>query len=274
MDSEKLYAIKIVRLDKNPVSNIKTFKNEVNVLQKLSHPNIVSMHESGVDGVLTNPNWSQKEVAYTVLNLAKRGDLFNWVKKFKGLSEEVARYFIKQLIEALDHCHKKGYAHKDIKLVNLLIDENFNLLLADFGFSDLLHGEDGDGLQYTACGTDSYMAPELHGSQPYNGCSADLFSIGCVLFATVVGHPAFGKAMPNDITYKYFFKHRIDKFWKKHESWNPEVIQNLSEEFKSLIECLLALNPVHRASLSEIQVHPWYKGVSATRAEVWMELVQ
>lgn len=62
----------------------------------------------------------------------------------------------------MEYLHKAGFAHRDMKPENVLYDSNFNLKLADFGFSTLLAGKDGSGLLHTILGTESYMAPEIH----------------------------------------------------------------------------------------------------------------
>lgn len=268
LNDGKNYAVKILNPDTNYESNLRAFTTEAKILNELNHPNIVKLHEHGLDGVLTEPNGTQSTVVYSVLELASGGEIFDWVKRYKRFSEPVALFFFKQLLAALRHCHQHGYSHSDIKLENLLLDENLNLILADFGFSTSLAGEDGNGFLTTFKGTENYMAPELHSFKPYNGSRADLFSAGVTLFTLAVGHPPFRKAVVNDVTYKYFYSNRLDLFWKQHAQWNKNVIKSLSNEFKSLIACLLAVKPVNRASLSEVQAHPWCKGKVATLAQV------
>lgn len=79
---------------------------------------------------------------YTVLEYAKNGILFDKLKCGKPFDEEVARYYFQQLIGALEYLHLKGFVHRDLKLENLLLDEENNLKLADFGFSTVIIGRD------------------------------------------------------------------------------------------------------------------------------------
>ena len=81
--------------------------------------------------------------------------------------ENVARYFFKQILEALDFMHNKGYAHRDLKPENILIDMNTTIKIADFGFAGPIEGRDGSGYLKTLLGTNSYMAPEIHLNKPY-----------------------------------------------------------------------------------------------------------
>ena len=87
--------------------------------------------------------------------------------------------------------HDSDVCHRDIKLENLLLDQNFNLKVSDLGFSTNLKGHQGNSLLYTCKGTPGYMAPELFTSKGYNGELADVFALGVVLFALVMGRPPF-----------------------------------------------------------------------------------
>jgi len=81
------------------------------------------------------------------------------------------------------------------------MDLNSNLKLADFGFSAPLSGRDGSGQLKTPLGTRSYMAPEIHNKQGYDGALVDVFAAGIILFITYAGHPPFRQALPNDEHY-------------------------------------------------------------------------
>lgn len=106
------------------------------------------------------------------------------------------------MIDGLAYLHNKGICHRDMKPENLLYDDDFNLKIADFGFATTLAGRDGDGLLRTILGTESYMCPEIHKKEKYEGASADLFAAGIILFILITGHPPFMKADPKDPYYK------------------------------------------------------------------------
>jgi len=109
-------------------------------------------------------------------------------------SEEMARFYFRQLIISLEYLHNQGYAHRDLKPENLLFGKNYNLKLADFGFAKAL----GEDKLSTHLGTESYMAPEILLKMDYSGTSVDLFAAGIVLFIMYSGTPAFTTALTSD----------------------------------------------------------------------------
>ena len=117
-----------------------------------------------------------------MLELAQGGCLFDIIAQTGRMSEDLARYYFKQFMEGLDHCHTAGVSHRDLKPENLLLGEDYNLKLADFGYAAPVTGRDGSGYLETHCGTMGYMAPEIHLRQKYNGQSVDLFSAAIILF--------------------------------------------------------------------------------------------
>jgi MAP/microtubule affinity-regulating kinase len=86
------------------------------------------------------------------------GDLLSFVKKRSKLSEPMAKFIFKQIIEALDYIHSKGIVHRDIKLDNILIDLQNNIKICDFGVSRQI--KKGD-VMHDQCGTPAYIAPEI-----------------------------------------------------------------------------------------------------------------
>jgi len=119
-------------------------------------------------------------------------------------------------MEGLDHCHQSGIAHRDLKPENLLLDHQYCLKIADFGFAAPVEGRDGSGNLTTKLGTLNYMAPEIHLKQPYNGKSVDLFAAAIILFIMVAQHPPFTTAQPTDPFYRCLAANRADIFWKTH----------------------------------------------------------
>ena len=106
------------------------------------------------------------------------------------------------------HIYEQGYVHRDIKLENLLLDNDFNLKLIDFGFV-----AKNEGLLDKKCGTKCNMAPELHKGKPYCGEKVDIFALGVILSTMVAGHRPFMQAKPNDRHYKLFLLKEFDVFW-------------------------------------------------------------
>jgi len=91
------------------------------------------------------------------------------------------RFFLEQLIDVLSYLDKKNVAHRDFKLENILVDNNLNLKVADFGFATYKNVEKLS----TYRGTKTYMAPEIKEGKTYDGRKVDIFSIGVILYILV-----------------------------------------------------------------------------------------
>ncbi|CAN1811969.1 CBL-interacting serine/threonine-protein kinase 6 [Linum perenne] len=96
-----------------------------------------------------------------------------------------------KLISAIDFCHSRGVYHRDLKPENLLLDEEGNLKVTDFGLSAFSEHLKQDGLLHTTCGTPAYVAPEVIKKKGYNGAKADLWSCGVILYVLLAGFLPF-----------------------------------------------------------------------------------
>jgi len=268
------YAVKyLAKTGDNALTNtcLDLVINEVNVMSNLDHPNIVKLHEYSDKGVINKANGKNIPVLYLVLDLITGGELFDYVAIGGKFSEKIARHYFKQLITALEFIHNKGYAHRDIKAENLLLDSDFNLKLADFGFSAPLIGKDGSGLLKTYKGTEGYMAPEILAHQSYSGEKVDLFAVGVLLFIMVAQHPPFRKASATDGLYK-MFRNQNDTYWKKVAVGKPPG--TFSEDLKRLINSLLAFNPKDRPTITEIKSLMWFNEEDVTPEELREEFAK
>nr|GMD64315.1 CBL-interacting protein kinase 2-like [Ipomoea batatas]GMD67060.1 CBL-interacting protein kinase 2-like [Ipomoea batatas] len=150
-------AIKVIDKDKVlRVGLMDQIKREISVMRLVRHPNILHLYEV----------MATKTKIYFVLELAKGGELFNKVAKGK-LKPDVAWKYFQQLINAVDFCHSRGVYHRDLKPENLLLDEDENLKISDFGLSALAESKHQDGLLHTICGTPAYVAPEKIGKAQF-----------------------------------------------------------------------------------------------------------
>ncbi|KAK8307723.1 hypothetical protein V6Z11_D02G005300 [Gossypium hirsutum] len=174
-------AIKIVDKEKVlKVGMIDQIKREISVMRLVRHPNVIELYEV----------MATKTKIYFVMEYAKGGELFNKVVKGK-LKEDAARKYFQQLISAVDFCHSRGVCHRDLKPENLLLDENCNLKVTDFGLSALAESKQQDGLLHTTCGTPAYVAPEVINRRGYDGCKADIWSCGVILYVLLAGYLPF-----------------------------------------------------------------------------------
>lgn len=184
-------------------------------MKQLKHKHIIELLDEGWDKYIKKDG-SSKEVYYIVLENAKGGELFDYIQESGAFSEDEARYYFRQLLDGLDYCHRTGLAHRDLKPENLLLDRNFDLKIADFGFAAPVEGRTGDGFLETHKGTENYMAPEIHDGKPYRGREVDLFSAATILFIMVTQHPPFTYATLDDPFYQLIGKNRSDLFWEAH----------------------------------------------------------
>jgi len=179
------------------------------------------------------------------------------------MSETLARSVFAQVLDALSHMHSKNVAHLDLKIENLLIDENFNLKLTDFDLSQNLDDSFLEGR-----GTPGYRAPEIKEGTGKNFVAADIYSLGVILFILFSGIPPYtevDKGMTTEFDPFYRIMRKCpEKFWEVHakHKQNPEFY---SKEFISLVNWMLSEAPADRPSLEQIVNHPWFQ------QEIWTD---
>ncbi|XP_020595061.1 CBL-interacting serine/threonine-protein kinase 11-like [Phalaenopsis equestris] len=209
-------------------------KREAAILRRLRHPNIIRIHE-----VLAS-----RTKIHFVLDLAMGGDLFSRIASFGRLTEHLSRRYFRQLISAVAYGHSHGIFHRDLKLENLLLDENCDLKLCDFGLAAAPDKNPVDGLFHTLCGTPAYVAPEILTQKGYRPAVADIWSCGVVLFALNAGYLPF-----NDTNIATLYR-KIYRGEYRCPKWT-------SPNLKHLIGRLLDTNPDTRITVNEIFRDPW-----------------
>lgn len=210
-------------------------KREISIMRRLRHPNIVRLLE-----VLANT----KKI-YFVLEFAKGGELFAKVARSR-FSENLSRRYFQQLISAVGYCHSRGVYHRDLKPENLLLDENWNLKVTDFGLSALTEQIRPDGLLHTLCGTPAYVAPEILLKKGYDGAKVDIWSCGIILFVLNAGYLPFNDS-------------NLMALYRKIYNGEFRVPKWTSPDLKRLLSRLLDTNPQTRISVDEIINDPWFK---------------
>ncbi|KAL4395067.1 hypothetical protein AHAS_Ahas02G0214900 [Arachis hypogaea] len=164
----------------------------------------------------------------------------------KGEKNPTARRYFQQLISAVDYCHSRGVCHRDLKPENLLLDENGNLKVSDFGLSAIAESRHQDGLLHTTCGTPAYVAPEVILRKGYDGFKADIWSCGVILYVLLAGYLPF-----RDSNLMEMYK-KIGKGQFKFPSWFPPDV-------KRLLSRILDPNPRTRISMAKIMESSWFK---------------
>lgn len=229
-------AVKVIDKEKVlKVGMIDQIKREISVMRRIRHPNIVELYEV----------MASKTKIYFVMEYVRGGELFDKVVKGK-LKEESARKYFQQLIGAIDYCHSRGVYHRDLKPENLLLDENGDLKVTDFGLSALFESRRQDGLLHTTCGTPAYVAPEVINRRGYDGAKADIWSCGVILFVLLAGYLPF-----KDPNIMELYK-KISKGDFKCPNWFPP-------EGRKLLVKILDPNPSTRITLDKIKENWWFK---------------
>ncbi|KAG2672916.1 hypothetical protein I3843_13G056400 [Carya illinoinensis] len=229
-------AIKVIDKEKVlKVGLIDQIKREISVMRLVRHPYIIHLYEV----------MATKTKIYFVMEYAKGGELFNKVAKGR-LKEDVARKYFRQLIDAVDFCHSRGVYHRDIKPENLLLDENEDLKVSDFGLSALADSKRQDGLLHTTCGTPAYVAPEVINRKGYDGAKADIWSCGVVLYVLLAGYLPF-----HDSNLMEMYR-KIGKAEYRCPNWFPP-------EVRRLLMKMLDPNPSTRASIEKIKESSWLR---------------
>ncbi|GAB2300764.1 CBL-interacting protein kinase 18 [Dionaea muscipula] len=229
-------AIKIIDKEKVlKVGMMDQIKREISVMRLVRHPNVVRLYEV----------MATRSKIYFVMEYVKGGELFNKVAKGK-LNEDVARRYFQQLVSAVDYCHSRGVYHRDLKPENLLLDEDGNLKVSDFGLSALAETKRQDGLLHTTCGTPAYVAPEVIHRKGYDGAKADIWSCGVVLFVLLAGYLPFQDANLMEMYRK------IGKAEFKFPNWFPPDVRRLLSK-------ILDPDPNTRISTAKIMESSWFK---------------
>lgn len=206
-------------------------KREFEYMRALQHPHIIKLYE-----VISTPS----DIIF-VLEYA-RGELFNYIVHNGRLSESQARRFFQQLISGIEYSHRLKIVHRDLKPENVLLDDDNNVKIADFGLSNVI--SDGDFLS-TSCGSPNYAAPEVIRGGVYAGPEIDVWSSGVILFVMLCGRLPF----EDDDVHKLFGKIMHGNF---------HLPSYVSPDARHLIHAMLAVDPVKRISIGEITQHPFF----------------
>ncbi|KAI9484757.1 kinase-like domain-containing protein [Zychaea mexicana] len=275
--TNKVVAIKSVLRSKLTKKLLENLESEISILKGIRHPHIVGLIEC------------QKTDThiYLVMEYCSMGDLSQYIKQKRtsksarrssgGLSERLARHFLKQLADALQFLRSRNLVHRDIKPQNLLLipgneedpDSNMPLLkVADFGFARFLPNAT---LADTLCGSPLYMGPEILSYQKYDA-KADLWSVGAVLYEMVTGRPPFRAQNHLELLKKIQENKDHIRFPDEKPSMNDQQQQQqypssysattttsdtigIGNDLKDLIRKLLKKDPVERITFDKFFMH-------------------
>ncbi|RHZ08464.1 hypothetical protein DYB26_006619 [Aphanomyces astaci] len=255
-ETDERVAIKVLDKDKIQKQNMGAqIKKEISIMKMVRNRHVVVLKE-----VLAS-----RTKIFIVLELITGGELFDKIVSEGRFNEETARFYFRQLVNGVEYCHSQGVCHRDLKpgtfpnllhldslhaaVENLLLDENGDLKISDFGLSALYEGGGPDGaegsrasLLHTTCGTPNYVAPEVLADKGYDGRAADVWSIGVILYVLLAGFLPF-----DEPTMSALFR-KIQKAEFSYPSWfTPRV--------KTLLNKILVQNSIFLCDLFEYSFH-------------------
>ena len=233
------YALKQMNKSRASDEERERMLRERNIMRDLENPLLLKLHYA----------FQTSRFCYLVCEFAPGGDLRNFVRQSSTLSEEKAKYYIAELLLALQALHSDCIIYRDLKLDNVLVTIDGHIKLADFGFARRI--EDKQKFVGTICGTLSTSSPEIVRAQKYD-FRVDYYSLGALIYEFLTGKPLYEEKDAEEIMLKIVYG-------------TPDFPKDMSKELKNLISRLLCKNPDQRLGskkgLEEIFQHKWFKGI-------------
>ncbi|KAL7074323.1 hypothetical protein ACQ4LE_006213 [Meloidogyne hapla] len=224
-----------------------SLENEIRVLKKLRHNNIVQLYDT----------FDEKHYVYLVMELVTGGELFDRIVAKGSYTERDASNLIRQVLEAVSFMHDNGVVHRDLKPENLLYynqDDDSKIMISDFGLSKT----EESGIMATACGTPGYVAPEVLQQKPY-GKAVDVWSIGVIAYILLCGYPPF---------YDENDANLFAQIIKGEYEFDSPYWDEISDSAKDFISHLMCCNPDQRYSCEQALAHPWISGNTARTKDI------
>ncbi|NXI09357.1 STK36 kinase, partial [Irena cyanogastra] len=231
--SAQVVALKFIPKVGRSEKELKNLQREIEIVRDLHHPNIIQMLDSFE---------TAKEVV--VVTDYAEGELFQILEDDGTLPEDQVQTIAAQLISALYYLHSHRILHRDMKPQNILLGKDGVVKLCDFGFARAMSIH--TMVLTSIKGTPLYMSPELVEERPYDH-TADLWSVGCILYELFVGTPPF---------YTNSIFQLVSLIIKDPVKWPT----TMSPVFKSFLQGLLMKDPHQRLSWPELLSHPFIAG--------------
>ncbi|KYQ91197.1 protein kinase 3 [Tieghemostelium lacteum] len=242
-NTTKLYAMKVLsKKDIMKKKQIAHTNTEKMVLSTMDHPFIVRLHYA----------FQNDDFLFLCMDYIPGGELFHHLQKAGKFPEELAKFYIAQVILALNYLHSNDIIYRDIKPENILLDEEGHIKLTDFGLSKSgitsMVGKAEGQFATTFCGTPEYLAPEIIQSKGH-GKAVDWWGVGVLLYEILAGRSPFICSNRNDM-------------YKSMIQGNLRIPMFLSSEAQDLLEKLLVPDPTKRLGSNgseEIMNHPFFE---------------
>jgi WD40 repeat protein/transcriptional regulator with XRE-family HTH domain len=191
---EREVAIKIIMPQfANHPEFIRRFETEAQLVARLEHPHIVPLYDY----------WREPNIAFLVMRLLRGGSLQKLLEE-GPLPMDMALQVMEQVGSALGVAHRVGVIHRDLKPANILLDEDHNAYLADFGIAKNLGNPDLENLTqaYAILGSPDYISPEQIRSE-FVRPQSDIYCLGVVLYEILTGQPPFQGPTPIEVMHQH-----------------------------------------------------------------------
>merc|ERR1711991_593148 len=239
-ESGRKNAVKIIDRGAMGDTNELSLQREIEIMQKVDHPNIIALRQVFED----------KKHVYLVMELVTGGELFDKIVEKGNYTESDAADLTRAIVEAIGYLHKLDIAHRDLKPENLLLKHkgtSTEVKIADFGLSRMVNEA---AMMKTACGTPTYVAPEVLTNTGY-GPGVDMWSIGVITYILLCGFPPFyGDSIP--LLFEQILKGSYD--------YPVDYWEDVSDEAIDFIDHLLVVDRKTRYTAKQALEHPWLSG--------------
>lgn len=228
--TENVFAVKVLCVNTEDEEQKTTIRREIRNQTCVTHPNIVKLY-----GI-----FSGNERFFLLMEYVINGDLWKRAKESPNgrLEEKFVSKCTNQLIDALSLLHSKNIFHRDVKPENVLLDENDNVKLTDFGWSIASRTK-----RNTFCGTLDYLSPELVKSIPHDH-HVDIWSLGVLVYDVLAGSAPFARK-----TFK--------KTYEAIENVDYKTPDFFSDNVKNFLKLIFVSDMKQRAELHDLKHHPF-----------------
>lgn len=239
------YAAKVLHSEEGGEQNKQMINREIGIMMRLHHPSVIQLYDA-----YSLQDFEGQNNVTIVMNLCKNGTLAKHIQQVqRGLSDVFINNTIRQKIligiaRGMMYLHQNRVIHRDLKPGNILLDENFNPIITDFGLSKIF--EKGNSQKQTqSYGTFTYMAPEVIKGDKYNG-KADVYSFALLMYEVVTDLEPYPSFQSGSMSLYKFNNKVVD------EKYRPEFTVPIKESLKNLIEQCWSDDPKERPTFEEI----------------------
>jgi serine/threonine protein kinase len=212
---------------------------EIDIQQSLKHPHLL-----GLDHVI-----QEQDYVFMIMELCDGGDLFEFVVNHPSLNDQAIRSIFCQILDAVEYMHQNQIYHRDIKLENILLQQDTICKVADFGLAT----KERYSLDF-GCGSTTYLGPEHFGGSldecqvefdPYDAAASDIWSLGILLLALLFGRNPWQEATQEDLAFA--------KFSSDPVSLKTSLFPELSNDCLQFLQSVLCVDPLQRATVQEMK---------------------